>query len=301
MKILYKKFICVYSRINRKGGISLKKEIRTVCYDEELKLEAYHFEGIVQPFPNHFHDYYVIGFIENGMRCLSCKNQKYEIRKGNILLFNPNDNHSCIQRDESFFDYRGLNIKKEIMMNFTEEITGKKYLHVFSENVIFNEELNSCLRSLHQMIMNGSKEFEKEELLLFLISALVGQYGQPFEKTIPGCAKEIEKTCLFMEQHYAEHISLSGLAEYSGLSKSTLLRSFIKSKGITPYRYLQAIRINKAKELLEKDISPLETAMLAGFSDQSHFSKFFNMFIGLSPATYRNIFRENRKDNNNGK
>lgn len=32
----------------------MKKEIRTVCYDDDLHLEAYRFEGIVQPFPNHF-------------------------------------------------------------------------------------------------------------------------------------------------------------------------------------------------------------------------------------------------------
>ena len=44
----------------------MQKEIRTVCYDDDLHLEAYRFEGIVQPFPNHFHDYYVIGFMEAG-------------------------------------------------------------------------------------------------------------------------------------------------------------------------------------------------------------------------------------------
>ena len=44
----------------------MQKEIRTICYDDDLHLEAYRFEGIVQQFPNHFHDYYVIGFIEAG-------------------------------------------------------------------------------------------------------------------------------------------------------------------------------------------------------------------------------------------
>lgn len=44
----------------------MNKEIRTICYDEELHIEAYHLEGIVQPFPNHFHEHYVIGFIEDG-------------------------------------------------------------------------------------------------------------------------------------------------------------------------------------------------------------------------------------------
>lgn len=39
----------------------MKKEIRTVVYDDELGIEAYRFEGIVQPFPNHFHEHYVMG------------------------------------------------------------------------------------------------------------------------------------------------------------------------------------------------------------------------------------------------
>ena len=39
-----------------------------VVYDEELQIEAYRFEGIVQPFPNHFHEHYVIGFVEDGQR-----------------------------------------------------------------------------------------------------------------------------------------------------------------------------------------------------------------------------------------
>lgn len=271
----------------------MKKEVRTVCYDDELHLEAYYFEGIVQPFPNHFHDYYVIGFIENGTRCLSCKNQEYTISRGNILLFNPNDNHGCSQSDEGTFDYRGINITKETMLSLAEEVTGKKYLPIFTENVVFDNELNGYLHLLHRMIMGGSKEFEKDELLLFLISTLIGQYGQPFEKSIPECREEIEKVCEFIEQHFTEHISLEDLVTYSGLSKSTLLRAFTKSKGVTPYRYLQAIRINKAKELLEQDIPPIEAAMQTGFSDQSHFTNFFNMFIGLSPAAYRHIFRGN--------
>lgn len=274
----------------------MQKEVRTVCYDEDLHLEAYRFEGIVQPFPNHFHDYYVIGFIEAGTRSLSCKNKEYTIGQGNILLFNPNDNHSCVQCDGGKLDYRGLNISKETMSSLVEEITGKRTLLGFSENVIKDDELNSYLHSLHQTIMDGSKEFEKEEMLLLLISLLIEQYGQPFESCIPECSGEIENACVFMEEHFSEHITLENLCKCSGLSKSTLLRAFTKSKGVTPYRYLQAIRIDRAKALLEQGVSPIDAAIQTGFSDQSHFSTFFNMFIGLSPAAYRRIFKEGGKN-----
>ena len=55
----------------------MRQEERTVCFDRELKIEAYRFKGIMQKFPNHFHEHYVIGFIEKGQRYLSCKNKEY--------------------------------------------------------------------------------------------------------------------------------------------------------------------------------------------------------------------------------
>ena len=274
----------------------MQKEIRTICYDDDLHLEAYRFEGIVQPFPNHFHDYYVIGFIEAGTRCLSCKNKEYTVSQGNILLFNPNDSHSCVQCDGGTLDYRGLNIPKETMLSLAEEITEQRVLIGFSENVIRNDELNLYLRSLHQIIMDGSKEFEKEEMLLLLISLLIGQYGQSFENCIPECIEEIESACIFMSEHFAEHITLENLCNCCGLSKSALLRAFTKSKGVTPYRYLQTVRIGKAKELLEQGVTSVDAAIQTGFSDQSHFSNFFHMFIGLSPAAYGRIFKEGGKN-----
>lgn len=68
-----------------------------------------------------------------------------------------------------------------------------------------------------------------------------------FEGCVSECRAEIEKACEFMEKNYTEHICLTQLCKYAAISKSTLLRAFTKSKGVTPYRYLENIRINEAK------------------------------------------------------
>lgn len=268
----------------------MRREIRTVVYDEELRLEAYRFKGIVQPFPNHFHEYYVVGFVEEGKRRLSCKNQEYSIQEGDLLLFNPGDNHACIQSDDGALDYRGLNIAKEVMLDLAFEITGKRELPGFTQHVIRNEEAACCLRSLHEAVMKGSGELGKEENLLLLLSLLLQQYGQPFERCIPECRDEVEKACAFMERHFRERIDLDQICRHAALSKSALLRAFPKSKGVTPYRYLLNIRIGRAKKLLEQGVPPVEAALQTGFSDQSHFTNCFNSFIGLAPGVYRDIF-----------
>lgn len=273
----------------------MRKEVKTVVYDDELRIEAYRFEGIVQPFPNHFHEYYVIGFVEAGERCLSCKNKEYLISRGDTVLFNPGDNHGCVQSDGGTLDYRGFNISKETMLNLAEEVTGRRELPGFSKNVISDEEVTCCLRPLHDMVMSGSVEFGKEENLLLLLSLMIQRYSRPFEECIPECREEIERACVFMEENYTRRIYLDQICRCVGLSKSTLLRAFAKSKGITPYRYLENIRIGAAKKLLEQGLGPAEAALQTGFSDQSHFSNYFNSFIGLPPGVYREIFLENQE------
>ena len=269
----------------------MEQETRTVKYDPELKIEAYSFKGIMQKFPNHFHDYYVIGFIESGERCLSCKNRKYTVEPGDLLLFNPRDNHTCEQIDGRTLDYRCINVHPETMSKAAFEITGKDYLPYFSPAVIFHSELASLLRELHMIIMEEEKDFRKEEIFFFLLEQLIEEFSEEgIEQSLAEENRETRIICNFLEENYMKNITLDELSELTGLSKYYLLRSFTKQKGISPYRYLETIRIDRAKKLLEQGVLPIEAALQTGFTDQSHFSNFFKKFIGLTPKQYMNIF-----------
>ena len=266
-------------------------EVRTVCFDTELSIEAYNFKGIMQKFPNHFHDYYVIGFIENGKRYLSCKNKQYIIETGDLIVFNPGDIHTCEQIDDRTLDYRCINVKKDVMKKITFEITGKEYLPNFMEFVLFRNELTSSLKELHLMIMEEEKNLKKEELFLFIMEQLIREYSNPVsEMTIQEASAEIKTVCDYLENNYMENITLNQLSNLTGLSKYYLLHSFTKQKGISPYNYLQTIRISKAKKMLEQGVAPIDVAFKTGFTDQSHFTNFFKKLIGLTPKQYMNIF-----------
>lgn len=269
----------------------MKKETRTIYYDEDLQIEAYRFEGIIQPFPIHFHSYYVIGFIESGYRYLTCENIDFSVGTGDILLFNPQDTHACTQADNGTLDYRAFNIKVEEMDKLVKEITGRQFTLKFNKTVIRDRELFSALHKLHEMLMLESKEFEKDELLLFAVEQLIREYGEPFDNSVAEYNVEIEKACLYMKQNFAENISLGKLCEVTALSKATLIRAFAKTKGISPYRYLENIRLGEAKKLLEHGATPIDAAFSTGFSDQAHFTNFFKDYIGLTPKQYRDIFK----------
>ncbi|APT46192.1 AraC family transcriptional regulator [Bacillus safensis] len=263
------------------------QEERTVHFDQDLQIEAYRFHGIMQKFPNHFHTYYVIGFIEDGQRRLICQNQEYIIEKGDILLFNPYDNHACEQIDHRTLDYRCLNIEADVLE--------KVFQHKphFKAPVFSQSELTNPLYDLHQMITEEAPALNKQETFYFFMKQLIEAYADtPGGKVSAAHANEqkVQDVQQYIETHLTENISLDDLGELVSMNKYSLLRAFTKFRGITPYRYLQTVRVNYAKELLAQGVKPVDAAASAGFSDQSHLSHFFSEFIGLTPGQYQQIF-----------
>lgn len=266
-------------------------EFRTVFQDSDLDIEAYRFKGIMQKFPPHFHEYYVIGFIEKGQRLLICQGEEYTINPGDILIFNPYDTHSCEQIDGKTLDYRCLNVNKTIMKKVMVEIQGKESLPYFHKNVLFHKGISTSLKELHMNILQKNKEFRKEELFLYLMEALIQTNSNlTIQPAKIETSQEIQLVCKYLEENYTRTIKLEELSQMTAGNKYQLLRAFAKQKGITPYSYLETIRVNHAKTLLENNISPIEVTSLTGFSDQSHLTKAFKKRIGLTPKQYMKSF-----------
>ena len=101
----------------------------------------------------------------------------------------------------------------------------------------------------------------------------------------------IMKTQDWIESNYRESITLSKLEKAVNTGAKTLTRRFRKVTGVTPQAYLQKLRIEMAKRLLEsKDISFNEVTWEVGYNDTSSFHKAFKKETGLTPIDYRNKF-----------
>ena len=92
----------------------------------------------------------------------------------------------------------------------------------------------------------------------------------------------------FIDARLEHGIDIAELATRIGFSESYFFRVFRKSFGISPHRYLMRRRLALAQRLLTKtDLGLAEIALKAGFADQSHFSRSFQQFMGLSPGAFR--------------
>lgn len=280
---------CKTREMNR----AMEQGVRTVRYDPDLGLEAYHFSRVIQIFPSHFHEYYTLGFLERGLQHTICRGTDCLSEAGDLLLFAPGDVHSCRPVDGRSLDYGGLNVPEETMARYVREITGEASLPRFREPLVRRSELTAPLRSLHRMVMEREGAFCKEETFLLLLS-------QVLDRCTAGGPTAAERwearltadLCAWLDDHCTGHVSLEELSRMAGRSKYSLIRAFTRERGITPYSYLMAARVGEAKRLLEAGTAPAEAALEAGFSDQSHLTNQFKRLIGLTPGQYAAIFRE---------
>ncbi len=96
---------------------------------------------------------------------------------------------------------------------------------------------------------------------------------------------------LWLQAMLSESINIEAMARKARLGQRTFLRRFQKMTGLTPTEYVQHLRVQKARELLEfTRLSMKEISWKVGYEDTGAFRKTFQKLLGLSPGEYRRRF-----------
>lgn len=101
----------------------------------------------------------------------------------------------------------------------------------------------------------------------------------------------------WLNARLAQTVRIEDLARHCGVSQRTLLRRFRDTADRTPARYLQTLRLARAKALLEDTALPAaEVAVQCGYADVATFRKTFKLRVRLTPYQYRERFRRRLPD-----
>lgn len=102
----------------------------------------------------------------------------------------------------------------------------------------------------------------------------------------------VEQAITWMRDHLAEAVTIADLADRAAMSERTFIRRFREVTGMPPGHYLQKMRIDSAKRLLEQTDLLLEDIVeQIGYADISSFRRLFKKETMLSPKQYRERFR----------
>jgi AraC family transcriptional regulator len=92
----------------------------------------------------------------------------------------------------------------------------------------------------------------------------------------------------YVHQHRFDRLTISDIAKVAGVHPAHLARSFRRQLGSSVASYVRRLRLQWAAERLAQGAAPLsEIALQAGFADQSHFTRMFRRYAGVTPGEYR--------------
>ncbi|MNW35628.1 HTH-type transcriptional activator RhaS [compost metagenome] len=98
----------------------------------------------------------------------------------------------------------------------------------------------------------------------------------------------LAKAISYMEDHYIKPLSREEIAAQSNVSVRHLNRLFQSYYDTTPFAYLQQLRLEHARRLLETTSLPIsDIAYKSGFNDSNYFTRQFTRMLGQSPKAYR--------------
>ena len=113
----------------------------------------------------------------------------------------------------------------------------------------------------------------------------------PFVSTQPDAVSPVGRVQAHVLAHLNQRFTVVALAEVAGMSARNFARVFVQALGVTPHEFVESLRVDTARGLLESTTAPLKAvAYDCGFGTADVMRKVFRRRVGVSPADYRASF-----------
>ena len=224
-----------------------------------------------------------IYYVTKGEICVEVGTDVYTARRGDAILIPAGVKHTYhLGEAESAEKY---------WFHFDMRYAQTNYFDLVDFGYIRHIGTDEETRRLFSTVVNTSGNTPTEKLLLLsAISSIVSIFleGCEFARKESEKEDETDKVITHIKKNYFDKFTLEDLADMAKLSPNHFAKKFKEKVGSPPLKYINTLRIERAKFLLEHTEKPINQVMEEiGFWDSAHFSKLFKSETGYSPSKFR--------------
>ena len=258
-----------------------------------------------QPVALHSHTYVEILFCHNpaGVEYL-VGSDRYKLQKGDIVLIPPGISHRPILPEHLPEPY-----VRDVLWINTEFLSS--LVEAFPRPVADEQARMSLIRTagtswafLGELFQAGvTEEAQKKRGWEAVVAGntlkILAYLDRAQDDRTAGSPRAekpelLDKVTAYIEEHYAEHITVHDIAHKFYVSDSSISHQFKQKMGISIYHYVTQRRLISAKNLISKGVALEHVATRVGFSDYSAFYRVFRQEYGISPRQYRNLLEHGK-------
>ncbi|WP_028390080.1 AraC family transcriptional regulator [Bacillus cihuensis] len=230
-------------------------------------------------YKNHSHKEYAIGVTLRGIQQYNLDGSLQLSYQNGVMLFNPEQAHDGRAHDETGLDYVMLYIEPQLLL----EVIEKKDIVRFSNPIVYDYRIEQRVLSLANAILSEKDEALCSELLLSLADSLIQtNLSTDYKKD----NALIRKAKDMLQTNLENVLKLDQICKELNLSKFTFIRLFKAHTGISPYQYFLNCKIERAKQLIEKNGDIYSAVAECGFVDLTHLNKHFKSVYGTTAFGY---------------
>ncbi|AIQ99236.1 HTH-type transcriptional activator RhaS [Pluralibacter gergoviae] len=243
-------------------------------------------------FPEHYHDFHEIVIVEHGTGIHVFNGQPYTIAGGTVCFVRDHDRHLYEHTDNLCLTnvlYRSpdaFQFLSGVRKLLPQEQEGAYPSH-WRVNQTVLQQVRQIVARMETLDDGSEPHAVADRELLFMQLLVLLRKGSLVAESANNDVR-LNQLLAWLEDHFAEEICWEGVAESFSLSLRTLHRQLKQHTGLTPQRYLNRVRLTRARHLLRhSDDSVTDIAFRCGFGDSNHFSTLFRREFSWSPRDIR--------------
>ncbi|MCU1807989.1 AraC family transcriptional regulator [Cytobacillus firmus] len=230
-------------------------------------------------YKKHAHAEYAIGVTLRGIQHYTLDGGLQLSYPNGVMLFNPEQAHDGMAHDETGLDYVMLYIDPQLI----SDVSGTKDIVRFSNPVVYDDRLEQKILTLSHAILSEKDEALCSELLLSLTDHLIQTKLSSYDKKDNAL---IRKAKNMVHGSLENVLKLDDICKELNLSKYQFIRLFKAHTGISPYQYFLNCKIERAKQVIEKNKDIYAAVTECGFVDLTHLNKHFKSVYGTTAFEY---------------
>lgn len=228
-----------------------------------------------------------------GTRWLDGKRQQEPRKAGDIAIIPAGTAHRCSW--DTSVQFVVLALEPALLQHMGQDWVDPDQIELTprfaTEPDSFIQSMISALRAEVETGGIGSDlllESLKTTLTIHLLRHYCSMQPRPAYYSDGLAPAKLRQVTDYMSEHLHRDLKLSEMAAIAQISLYHFLRLFKQSTTLTPHQYILQRRLEKAKSLLQqRELSIAEIAIRVGFSDQSHFTRYFKRVFGVTPHQWR--------------
>ena len=232
-----------------------------------------------------FHETYTFCACTQAAAGWRYRNKEFFLGDRSSMFMEPGETH-CNTAVYKPADFKVLMIQPALVTDAAKELglSMTPHLHNPDSN---DPQLFLTLYRFCAAVETGASLLEQQTLFTACVRILLERSEQ--RPPSPGgmnAHRAVARIKCYLQDRFAEPVSLDELVALTGLSRFHLVRTFAKQVGMAPHTYQIHVRIETARALLKAGVPPISVSTDVGFADQSHFTRHFKRYWGTTPSRY---------------